>query len=74
MDLHGGVAVPCMQVSKTEFMMFMLEELDLADPDEMQTILRMFAAVDRNNDGVLNVADVRRRLHTEHDTAQPQQD
>ena len=58
--------------------MFMLQELDLVDTDEFQTILSMFNAVDANDDGVLDVADICRRLQSGDvravETDAPQQD
>jgi hypothetical protein len=50
------------QVSRTEFMIFMLQQLDLVHKEELDNILEMFDSADINGDGVLDVADVRRRM------------
>jgi Ca2+-binding EF-hand superfamily protein len=51
-----------MQVDQAEFIMFMLQELNLVNAHELENILEMFAAIDANGDGKLNLADVRRRM------------
>jgi hypothetical protein len=43
-------------------MTFMLQELNLVDAHELENIMAMFHAVDANDDGKLNLADVRRQL------------
>jgi hypothetical protein len=43
-------------------MIFMLQQLDLVSKTEVDNILQMFDAADVNGDGVLDVADIRRRL------------
>jgi len=47
-----------LQVSKVEFMMFILEHLELVDRSELDRILAMFNAADLIGDGVLTTADV----------------
>eukprot|EP00892_Ulva_mutabilis_P004637 jgi/Ulvmu1/2545/UM139_0013.1 len=49
------------QVSKVEFMMFILERLDLVDREELERVLDVFTAADVNGDGVLNLADIQAR-------------
>lgn len=44
-----------LQVSKVEFMMFILENLNLVGRDEMGKILELFESVDRIGDGVLTI-------------------
>ena len=51
------------QVSQVEFMMFMLEHLELVDREELDRILDVFNAADATGDGVLNLADVRARCN-----------
>lgn len=59
-----------MQVSEAEWLVFILQELQLVDKHELDNILEMFKAVDTNGDGVLDMADVRRRSRT-HDRMDP---
>jgi Ca2+-binding EF-hand superfamily protein len=51
---------PCqdLQVSKIEFVVFMLSELGLCESDDVQNILKMFNSLDRTGDGTLNVKDM----------------
>ena len=50
------------QVSKAEFIMFMLTELELVGQTELQNILKMFNSLDSDGSGVLTVDDIRARL------------
>lgn len=43
------------QVSKVEFMMFILDRLELVGQDEMNRILEMFDEADTAGDGILNL-------------------
>ena len=43
------------QVAKVEFLMFILDRLELVGQDEMQRILEMFDEADAAKDGVLNL-------------------
>lgn len=53
-----GMVAARLQVSKVEFMMFILEHLELVDRAELDRILAMFNAADLIGDGVLTTADV----------------
>ena len=57
------------QVSRAEFMMFMLQQLGLVDKSELDNVLEMFDAVDTNGDGVLDLTDVRRRMRESRATS-----
>lgn len=43
------------QVAKVEFLMFVLDRLELVGQDEMNRILEMFDEADEVGDGVLNL-------------------
>lgn len=45
-----------LQVSKVEFMMFILENLNLVGREEMGKILELFESVDHDGDGILSLA------------------
>lgn len=49
------------QVSRAEFMIFVLQELALVDPEQIERILALFDSVDENGDGVLDLKDIRAR-------------
>jgi hypothetical protein len=44
-----------LQVSKVEFMMFILENLKLVGRDELSKILELFDSVDHDQDGILTI-------------------
>jgi Ca2+-binding EF-hand superfamily protein len=58
-----------MQVSRAEFMIFVLQELDLVERDQLDRILSLFDSLDVTGDGILNLADMRSQaretLHAE---------
>lgn len=51
-----------MQVSRVEFLMFILQHLEIADRGEMEHILTLFESCDNNGDGVLDLQDVKSRM------------
>ena len=47
-----------MQVERAEFLIFMLQELELVDCTELKNISKIFDAMDTDGNGVLTMADV----------------
>jgi hypothetical protein len=48
-----------LQVTRVEFLMFILQHLDIVDRGEMEQILTLFESCDANGDGVLDLQDVK---------------
>lgn len=47
-----------MQVERAEFLVFMLQELELVDATELKNISKIFDSMDADGNGVLTMADV----------------
>lgn len=50
------------QVTKLEFMMFMLKRMDIAEDEQLVGILAMFDMLDTSGDGILNVDDMKQQV------------
>ena len=60
------------QVSRAEFMMFILMQLELVPQDELRNINRMFDTLDSDGSGDLTIHDIRLKLKEAESQAQPQ--
>jgi hypothetical protein len=55
----------CLQVSKVEFLTFMLAELNLCDSDNVRNIMKMFDSLDKEKNGTLNTHDIVKKAQEE---------
>ena len=60
-DTFSGTR-PHLQVTKAEFLVFMLQELELVESAELRNILRIFDTMDTDGNGELNMDDVQSLL------------
>lgn len=51
-----------LQVTRVEFLMFILQHLKIVDRAEMEHILSLFESCDSNGDGVLDLQDIKTRM------------
>lgn len=50
------------QVSREEFLMFILQHLNMVDRSEMEQILTLFESCDSNGDGHLDLRDIKYKM------------
>ena len=60
------------QVSRAEFMMFILMQLELVPQDELRNINFMFDTLDSDGSGALTIHDIRLKLKEAESQAQSQ--
>ena len=56
------------QISKVEFVAYVLDHLGIADMGEMEAIGMMFDALDGDGNGMLYMADTKERMRTMHES------